>query len=48
MRQLLMTALMIIVVVGLYTSIVGGKGGTKERVTSSGERMADRIARMNP
>lgn len=48
MRQLLMTALLIIVVVGLYTNIVGGEDGMKDRVSASGGRMADRIERMNP
>lgn len=48
MRQLLMTVLLLLTVVALYNSLVGGDEGTKSRVSSSGERMAVRIAEMSP
>jgi hypothetical protein len=48
MRQLLMTMLMIVTVVLLYTQIAQGNGGTKEQITASGSRMADHISRINP
>lgn len=48
MRQLLMTVLLIMTVVLLYTQIAGGSGGTKDQITSSGYRMADHISRISP
>lgn len=48
MRQLLMTVLLLMTVVGLYSNLVSGEDGTKEQISSSGSRMADRIAKMSP
>ncbi|MFB9277730.1 hypothetical protein [Cohnella cellulosilytica] len=48
MRQLLMTTLLVITVVLLYTSIAQGDGGTNERITDSGGRMADHLSRISP
>ncbi|WEK55183.1 MAG: hypothetical protein P0Y55_03710 [Candidatus Cohnella colombiensis] len=48
MRQILMTVLLIITVVTLYMSIVGSDGGTKEQITSSGDRMARWISGISP
>ncbi|WP_186438533.1 hypothetical protein [Cohnella terricola] len=48
MRQLLMTMLLVLTVVLLYSSIVQGDEGTKARITASGDRMADQISRISP
>ncbi|MCD9026071.1 hypothetical protein [Cohnella silvisoli] len=48
MRQLLMTVLLIVTVVLLYTRITQGDEGTHGKITSSGGRMADHISRINP
>ncbi|WP_161793339.1 hypothetical protein [Cohnella kolymensis] len=48
MRQILMTVLLIMTVVLLYTQIAGGNGGTKEQITASGNRMAEQISRISP
>lgn len=48
MRQLLMTVLLLLTVVGLYTNLANGEGGTKEQLLSSGTRMASKIAKMSP
>jgi hypothetical protein len=48
MRQLLMTVLLIVTVVILYQGVVGGVGGTRGQLESSGNRMADRISRISP
>ncbi len=48
MRQLLMTTLLVITVVLLYTSIAQGDDGTNARITESGDRMADRLSRISP
>ena len=48
MRQILMTVLLLLTVVGLYSNLVSGEGGTKERISSSGARMADKIVKMSP
>jgi len=48
MKQLLMTMMLLVTVALLYSAIVRGDGGTKERITSSGERMADRLSRISP
>ncbi|WP_239618454.1 hypothetical protein [Cohnella mopanensis] len=48
MRQLLMTMLLIVTVVLLYTSITQGDEGTNQRIESSGGRMADQISRISP
>jgi hypothetical protein len=48
MRELLMTVLLIITVVALYTHTVQGDGGTKEHIRDSGSRMADVISRISP
>ncbi|WP_182302391.1 hypothetical protein [Cohnella cholangitidis] len=48
MRQLLMTMLLIVTVVLLYSSITQGTGGTDELIQTSGGRMADHISRISP
>ncbi len=48
MRQLLMTMLLIVTVVILYTNIAQGDEGTQGKITSSGDRMADQISRISP
>ncbi|WP_256761239.1 hypothetical protein [Cohnella sp. WQ 127256] len=48
MRQLLMTMLLIVTVVLLYTSITQGDEGTREQIKASGGRMADHISRISP
>ena len=48
MRQILMTVLLLLTVAMLYSNLVGGEDGTKEQISSSGSRMADRIAKMSP
>ncbi|MFC5530849.1 hypothetical protein [Cohnella yongneupensis] len=48
MRQLLMTVLLLLTVVGLYTNLVSGEGGTKAQLSSSSTHMAIRIAKMSP
>jgi hypothetical protein len=48
MRQLLMTMLMIMTVVYLYTQLAQGDDGTKSHINTSGIRMADHISRMSP
>lgn len=48
MRQILMTVLLILTVVAIYTTVVRGSGGTQERIQTSGSVMADGISRINP
>lgn len=48
MRQLLMTVMLLLTVVILYSNLVEGEDGTKARVSSSGQHMAVRIAEMSP
>ncbi|WP_169306779.1 hypothetical protein [Cohnella pontilimi] len=48
MRQILMTVLLIVTVVSLYSSTVQGDGGTKDQIRDSGIRMADVISRISP
>lgn len=48
MRQLLMTVMLIVVVVSIYSQTVQGDGGTGDRIRSSGGQMADRISRISP
>lgn len=48
MRQLLMTVMLIIVVVAIYSRTVKGDGGTEERIQSSGMRIANQISRISP
>jgi hypothetical protein len=48
MRQLLMTVLLIVTVVVLYTGITQGEEGTHEQITASGSKMAEHISRINP
>jgi len=48
MRQLLMTMMLIVTVVLIYSAIVQGDGGTKATISSSGGRMADQISRISP
>ncbi|MFD0673910.1 hypothetical protein [Cohnella sp. GCM10027633] len=48
MRQLLMTVLLLLTVVTLYSNLVSGGEGTKARISSSGQQMAVRIAQMSP
>jgi hypothetical protein len=48
MRQILMTILLIVTVVSLYSSLVQGNGGTKEQIQHSGTAMADEISRISP
>jgi len=48
MRQLLMSMLLIVTVVMIYTSISQGEEGMQGQVTASGGRMADQISRINP
>ncbi|WP_274649130.1 hypothetical protein [Paenibacillus humicola] len=48
MRALLMTMLLVVVVITLYTNITGGDEGTKALLERSGSHMANSIRRMNP
>jgi hypothetical protein len=48
MRQILMTVLLIVTVVILYSHTVQGVGGTKEQIRDSGGKMADVISRISP
>jgi hypothetical protein len=48
MRQLLMTMLMIVTVVLIYTNITQGEEGTRGRISSSGGKMAERISLISP
>jgi hypothetical protein len=48
MRQLLMTVLLIVTVVLLYTRITQGEEGTHGQITASGREMADSISRISP
>ncbi|PRX57997.1 hypothetical protein B0G52_13722 [Cohnella sp. SGD-V74] len=48
MRQLLMTMLLIVTVVLLYTSFAQGENGANAKITDSGSRMADRLSRISP
>ncbi|MFC4304227.1 hypothetical protein [Cohnella boryungensis] len=48
MRQLLMSMLLIITVVLLYTTIAQGDEGTNARITSSGSSMAEHLSRISP
>ncbi len=48
MRQLLMTMLLIVTVVLLYSTITQGDEGTKAKITNSGGSMAEQISRISP
>ncbi|WP_158602437.1 hypothetical protein [Cohnella endophytica] len=48
MRQLLMTMLLIVTVVLIYSGFAQGNGGANERIADSGKRMADFISRISP
>ena len=48
MRALLMSVLLIIVVVMIYTSVTGGEQGTKAQLDRVGSHMSDSIRRMSP
>ncbi|WP_219838779.1 hypothetical protein [Paenibacillus sp. R14(2021)] len=48
MRSLLMTLLLIIVAVLVYTDVTGGEEGTTKQLERSGSHMSDSIRRMSP
>ncbi|WP_156926614.1 hypothetical protein [Cohnella panacarvi] len=48
MRQILTTVLLLMTVALLYSNLVSGEDGTREQISYSGSRMADRIAKMSP
>ncbi|BBH24649.1 hypothetical protein Back11_59940 [Paenibacillus baekrokdamisoli] len=48
MRALLMSLLLIIMVVLIYTNVTGGEQGTKAQLKQSGQHMSDNIRRMSP
>ncbi|WP_156922558.1 hypothetical protein [Cohnella thermotolerans] len=48
MRQILMTALLIMTVIAVYMSFARGSGGAETHIHHSGTVMADGIARINP
>ncbi len=48
MRQLLVTALLIIVILVIYNRTIGGEEGTKSKVIDSGVRVGTSIQSINP
>jgi hypothetical protein len=44
----MVTALLMITVIVMYHSIIGGVNGTKQRVIDSGGEISHSISRMNP
>ncbi|WP_158630199.1 hypothetical protein [Cohnella sp. AR92] len=48
MRQILMTVLLIVAVVGVYLGFNGGSDGAESKLRDSATRMADGISRISP
>ncbi|SEO67881.1 hypothetical protein [Paenibacillus sp. OV219] len=48
MRSLLMTMLLIVVVLIIYSNVTGGEKGTKKQLVQAGTHMQDRIRSMSP
>ncbi|MBB6672647.1 hypothetical protein [Cohnella nanjingensis] len=48
MRQILITVMLILTVVAIYTAVVGGDGGMRAQIRSSGSGMAGAISRVSP
>ncbi|MCC3375826.1 hypothetical protein [Cohnella sp. REN36] len=48
MRQILITVMLLLTVVAIYASIVGGDGGMREQIRSSGTGMAGALSRVSP
>ncbi|MBM7565275.1 hypothetical protein [Paenibacillus sacheonensis] len=48
MRSLLMTLLLIIVAVMIYSEVTGGEDGMNRQLEQSGHHMGDGIRRMSP
>jgi len=47
-RQILMTVMLVIVIIALYTGTFGGEAGTAESVRSAGQRINKTIESINP
>jgi hypothetical protein len=48
MRSILITAMLIIVVIVIYNSTVGGTNGTKQAVRNGGSSINESIQNINP
>ena len=48
MRAILMSLLMIVVVIVIYSNVTGGEQGTKEQLRTSGKHMSESIRSMSP
>ena len=48
MRHILATVMLIIVVIAIYSATIGGSGGMKENVKSTGGRLNGTIQSINP
>ncbi|NRF93821.1 hypothetical protein HQN89_23055 [Paenibacillus frigoriresistens] len=48
MRSILVTVMLIMVVIVIYNSVVGGSTGTRKQVSDSGARINGTIERINP
>ncbi|ALS29615.1 hypothetical protein ABEV74_17110 [Paenibacillus cisolokensis] len=48
MRALLMTLLLIVTAIVLFTSIAGGESGTKRQLEQAGGAFADSLRRLSP
>ncbi|REE85380.1 hypothetical protein A8990_112109 [Paenibacillus taihuensis] len=48
MRAILMTMLLIVVVLVIYSNVTGGEKGTKKQLVQAGAHMQERIAGMSP
>ena len=48
MRALLMTVVLIVAVVVIYSNVTDGEDGTKAQLGRAGSRMSDSIGRMSP
>jgi hypothetical protein len=48
MKQLLVAALFIVVIITIYSGTIGGSEGTKAELTGSGERISESIQSIDP
>ncbi|WP_409342605.1 hypothetical protein [Paenibacillus sp. MBLB4367] len=48
MREILITVMLIIVVIAIYNTTIGGPGGSKQNVRDGGARVNATIQRINP
>ncbi|MBD0383713.1 hypothetical protein [Paenibacillus sedimenti] len=48
MRSILVTVMLIMVVIMIYSNVVGGSGGTRQQVTNSGARISGTIQKIDP